>query len=67
MSGGGVSDFAPMDATHRAAKSFAGTWKLNLAKSEIPPVTRSQVLTINTDGLHVTMTEELMNDKGEHR
>ncbi len=54
-----------MDATHRAAKSFAGTWKLNLAKSEIPPVTRSQVLTIDTDGVHVTMREELVNDKGD--
>lgn len=48
-----------------ASKSFAGTWKLNPAKSEIPPVTKSQVLTIDTDGVHVTMTEELVNDKGE--
>jgi hypothetical protein len=48
-----------------ATTDFAGTWKLNLAKSEIPPVTKSQVLTIDTDGVHVTMTEELVNDKGE--
>ena len=48
-----------------ATKDFAGTWRLNLAKSEIPPVTKSQVLTIDTDGVHVTMTEELVNDKGE--
>lgn len=46
-------------------KDFAGTWKLNLAKSEIPPVTKSQVATIDTDGLHVRMTSELLNDKGE--
>jgi hypothetical protein len=54
-----------VDTTHRAAKAFAGTWKLNLAKSEIPPVTKSQTLTINADGVHVTMTEDLVNDKGE--
>ena len=48
-----------------AAKNFAGRWKLNLAKSEIPPVTKSQVLTIKTDGVHVTMREELVNEKGE--
>lgn len=48
-----------------SVQSFAGTWKLNLAKSEIPPITKSQILTIDTDGVHVTMTEELTNDKGE--
>ena len=31
------------------ATSFAGAWKLNPAKSEIPQVTNSQVLTIDTD------------------
>ena len=45
---------------------FAGTWKLNLAKSDIPPVTKSQILTIETDGVNVTMREELINDKYEH-
>ena len=45
---------------------FAGTWKLNLAKSDIPPVTKSQILTIETDGVNVTMREELVNDKDEH-
>lgn len=44
---------------------FAGTWKLNLTKSDIPPVTKSQVLTIETDGVNVTMREELVNDKDE--
>jgi hypothetical protein len=45
---------------------FAGTWKLNLAQSDIPPVTKSQILTIETDGVNVTMREELVNDKDEH-
>lgn len=44
---------------------FTGTWKLNLAASDIPPVTKSQVLTIATDGVNVTMREELINDKDE--
>ena len=45
--------------------NFNGLWKLNLAKLDIPPFTKSQVLTIETDGLNVTMTEELINDKDE--
>jgi len=45
---------------------FAGIWKLNLALSEIPPVTKSQILTIETDGVNVLMHEELINDKDEH-
>lgn len=44
---------------------FNGIWKLNLAKSVIPPITKSQVLTIETDGFNVTMTEELTNDNDE--
>lgn len=44
---------------------FNGIWKLNLAKSDIPPITKSQLLTIETDGMKVTMTEELINDKDE--
>jgi len=44
---------------------FNGIWKLNLAKSDIPPITKSQVLTIETDGFNVTMTEELTNDNDE--
>jgi hypothetical protein len=44
---------------------FNGVWKLNLAKSDIPSVTRSQILTIKTDGFNVTMSEELINDKEE--
>jgi len=44
---------------------FNGIWKLNIAKSDIPPITKSQVLTIETDGLTVTMMEELTNDNDE--
>lgn len=44
---------------------FNGVWKLNLAKSDIPPITKSQILKIDTDGLNVTMREELINDKDE--
>ena len=44
---------------------FNGIWKLNLAKSDIPHITKSQVLTIETDGFNVTMTEELTNDNDE--
>ena len=44
---------------------FNGVWKLNLSKSDIPPVTKSQVLTIETDGFSITMREELINDKDE--
>ena len=46
--------------------SFAGIWKLNLIKSDIPPVTKSQIITIETDGVDIMMREELVNDKGEH-
>ena len=45
---------------------FTGTWKLNLEKSDIPPVTKKQVLTIETDGINVSMREELVNDMNEH-
>lgn len=48
-----------------SAKGFAGTWKLNVARSDLPPVTKSQVLVIETDGNAVTMREELANDRGE--
>ena len=45
--------------------NFNGIWKLNLSKSDIPPITKSQVLTIETDGFNVSMTEELTNDVDE--
>jgi hypothetical protein len=44
---------------------FAGTWKLNQAKSSVPPVTKSQILTIETDGVNVMMRELLVNDRDE--
>lgn len=47
------------------AGGFAGTWQLNREKSDIPPVTKSQLLTIETDGLRVAMREILVNEKGE--
>jgi hypothetical protein len=44
---------------------FAGTWKLNQAKSAIPPVTKSQILTIETDGVNFMMQEVLVNNNDE--
>ncbi len=44
---------------------FTGTWQLNRAKSDIPSVTKSQILTIDTDGVRVAMREILVNDKGK--
>jgi hypothetical protein len=48
-----------------AGQGFAGTWRLNAQRSDLPPVTTSQVLVIETDGHAVTMREELVNDRGE--
>lgn len=44
---------------------FAGTWRMVPEKSDIPPVTKSQVLEIQTDGIHVSMTETIVNDRDE--
>lgn len=44
---------------------FNGVWKLNLEKSDIPPVTKGQILNIETDGFNITLREELVNDKDE--
>jgi len=44
---------------------FNGVWKLNLVKSDIPPITKNQILKIDTDGFNVVMREELINDKDE--
>ena len=46
-------------------QGFAGTWQLNRGQSDIPPVTKSQVLVMATDGVFVKMRETLVNDKGE--
>ncbi|HVN80764.1 MAG TPA: hypothetical protein VMW38_17360 [Terriglobia bacterium] len=47
------------------ASDFSGVWRLNLAQSDIPDVTKSQTLTIETNGSWVRMREELLNNKGE--
>ena len=46
-------------------QGLAGTWQFNREQSDIPPVTKSQVLVIETDGVSVTMLATLVNDKGE--
>jgi len=48
-----------------ARQGFPGIWQLNREKSDIPPVTKSQVPEIKTDGVLVAMRETLVNDKGE--
>ncbi|MBN1566721.1 MAG: hypothetical protein JXA73_02670 [Acidobacteria bacterium] len=48
-----------------AHQGFAGIWQLNRERSDVPPVTKSQVLEIITDGVRVAMRETLVNDKGE--
>ncbi len=44
---------------------FAGVWKLNLAQSNVPLLTKSQVLTIQTDNVFITMRAETLNLSGE--
>jgi len=44
---------------------FTGKWQLNREQSDIPPVTKSQVLIIETDGMSVKMRETIVNDKSE--
>jgi hypothetical protein len=46
-------------------KGFNGKWKLNLKDSDIPPITKSQTISIETDGDFIDMVEEIINDKGE--
>jgi len=48
-----------------AEQGFAGMWRLNREQSDIPSVTKSQVLVIETDGVFVKMRETLVNDQGE--
>ncbi|UCG57547.1 MAG: hypothetical protein JSU70_22110 [Phycisphaerales bacterium] len=54
-----------LNGKSRVEQGFAGTWQLNRERSDIPPVTKSQVLVIETDGVFVKMRETLVNDKGE--
>ncbi len=44
---------------------FAGVWKLNLAQSNVPPLTKSQVVTIQTDNVFITMRADTLNLSGE--
>lgn len=46
-------------------KGFNGKWKLNLKDSDIPLITKSQTISIETDGDFIDMVEEIINDKGE--
>ncbi len=45
---------------------FTRIWKLNPEKSDFLPNTKSQVLTIETDGIDISIQEELVNDRDEH-
>ncbi len=47
------------------ANGFTGVWKLNLAQSNAPPLTKSQVLTIQTDNEFITMRADTLNITGE--
>ena len=48
-----------------SGEGFAGIWRLVPEESDIPPVTKSQILAIETDGVHVAMTETIVNDRDE--
>ena len=61
--GAGCSD--SRSSASRTHRGFAGTWQLNREKSDIPAVTKSQVLLLETDGVLVTMRATVVNDKGE--
>jgi hypothetical protein len=44
---------------------FTGIWKLNPDKSGFLPNTKSQILMIETDGIDISIQEELINDRDE--
>ncbi len=49
-----------------AADPFAGFWRLDLAKSKLPPpLPRSQTSRIDVDGDSIHIREDIENDKGE--
>jgi len=52
-------------SVRKAHPRFAGTWQLSREQSDLPPVTKSQLLVIETDGIAVAMHETLVNDKDE--
>jgi len=50
-----------------AADPFAGLWRLNLAKSKLPPpLPRSQTVRIEVEGGTIRMREDIVNERGEH-
>lgn len=40
-------------------------WRLNKSRSNIPAITKSQILTIQLDGDSVTMHDEIVNDQDQ--
>ena len=52
-----------------AADPFSGVWKLNLAKSKLPPppppAPRSHIVRSEVDANGIRLREEVINDKGE--
>lgn len=45
---------------------FSGVWKLNLAKSKLPPpVPKSQIARVDSDGSSIRISEEVVSDKDE--
>jgi hypothetical protein len=49
-----------------AADPFAGFWRLDLAKSKLPPpLPRSQTSRIDVDGNSIHIREDIENNKGE--
>jgi hypothetical protein len=51
--------------TFGAADPFAGTWKLNVAKSKLqPPVPESDTVRIEVDGKDLKIEQEGIDDKG---
>jgi hypothetical protein len=51
-----------------AGDPFTGTWKLNLAKSTLPPpVPQSVVSYIRCDGQSISVREEIVDATGQHQ
>ena len=49
-----------------AESQFSGTWKLNLAKSKLPPpAPQSDIAKVDADDNGVKLAEEITDDKGQ--
>jgi hypothetical protein len=49
-----------------AESPFSGTWKLNLAKSKLPPpAPQSDIAKVDADDNGVKLSEEITDDKGQ--